>query len=238
MLQNCEVFLNFSKDDLQLNGLAREWEAWKRALQAAPVFLTADLSFPYNVLPHPPLVSLKDSEDHSKYRLVSNAWLVTSNIHGDTCPLRFKLGLPSMVFQASLYHLFQMSSNSQILSVFQQRHHPLQASLYEDVQQIYELTMTMIDSSLTADGAPSDVVSTWHNLLASKTWVLVQKQKFVRPHQLCFDTESDDVSGKACSTLPSAHACSCLAGTCMQDIAFNAAPLTHTPRCLTLLLCT
>ena len=203
MLQKCEALLNVSTSYLQgqaslasLASLANTWVARKKVLTAAPVFLTAELSFPYNALPHKPLVSLNDSEDHSKYRLLSNARLVTSNVHGDTKPLRSKLGIDSMVFKASLQHLFEMASNSQILSVFQQQHHPLQASLLEDVQQIYDLTMTMIDASLTDAGAPSTAVHTWHNLLKSKTWILVQKKKFVRPDQLCFDTDSHCESGK------------------------------------------
>ena len=68
------------------------WPAVKVYLADCPIFLSADLPFPYDGRQ---LVSLKHSEDHANYRLVGNAAAVTSNAMGDTNRLRAKLDLPT-----------------------------------------------------------------------------------------------------------------------------------------------
>ena len=198
MLQNHEVSLRPVGGE---NPVQREEVAAKVLLWELPIFLTAELSFPYNLLPHELLVSLENSLDHAVYRLVSNATAVTSNIHGDTAPLRNRLCCKPKLFVACLKHLLCIASNAQIETVLQQQNHPLRAALCEDVQQIYSLTMSCLTHNVTVHGLPDSIVESWHTLLRGRPWILVQGKLFVRPDQLCFDVDADSKSGEASLTV-------------------------------------
>lgn len=182
------------------------WAAVKSYLADCPIFLTAELTFPYDMTTVPQLVSLKDSEDHANYRIVANAAPITSNAMGDTNLLRAKLGLPTEPqLRHVANHLLRTVNADRVAALFampKSRANTLLDFLLEDIERAYGHIVKRVEGFFVA-GKSNDHVFAWlSQRLEHDPWVLVREGKFVVPRELCFDIAEDSSKGMLGFTFP------------------------------------
>lgn len=174
------------------NSMVNTWAAVKIYLADCPIFLTADLPFPYNQGKHEQLVSLKDSEGHANYRLVSNAVAVTSNAVSDTNKLRARLGLPAKPQLAHVVgHLLMIAKGDTQQLFSKSRADPLLALVLEDIENAYACIVNDVNNLLLAANSEDPLYISVNRQLATQAWVLFHDRNFVTPNELGFNLLAD-----------------------------------------------
>ncbi len=194
------------------------WPAIRERLSNCPIFLTADLVFPYDLGPHAQLVSLQGSADYVNYRLVSNAVPTTHSVMGDTNLLRVKLDLPTEANLLHVVHHLLKTAQSQKVQDLVACARPGQAvGLTQDISTAYRLIITRVQDMLSAGVAYTDpVLFEVAQALRHQPWILMPDGRFVMPSNVCMNVKADTLPG-VCLTFNSSCACViCLPCKCTE----------------------
>lgn len=174
------------------------WAAVKAYLADSPIFLTAELSFPYDQGRRQQLVALKHSEDHSNYRLVANAVAVTSNAIADTNKLRAILDLPTEPQLAHVVeHLLILAKGNTVQLLSKSRADPLFTLVLEDIEKAYGCIVNGVHAFLRASNTQDPVYVSITKRLAREAWVLTPDHAFVTANELGFNMPSEASSSKS-----------------------------------------
>jgi len=177
------------------------WDAIKTYLADCPIFLTAELGFPYDMGPKQQLVSSRDSTDHSHYHVVANAVAVTNNAMGPTSLLRSKLELPMEPrLELVIHHLLKTVKADSVAALFampRSRAANILEILIDDVDHAYGHIVEGVDKLLPAGDTMQASLA---NRLYLEHWVLVDSGNFVVPNELCFGATRNSSQGTFCES--------------------------------------
>ena len=177
-----------------------QWASITLQLSKCPIFMSAQLQFPYNLRKPDVWVSLAGSVDFSQRRLAANAIAVTSNVYGDTNPLRSKLFLPDAPEMLHVVdHLLQTAASDAIQQALQKRNTDARRAILQDVDKAYQFIFDKANIHMTSPTLPTGYVPTFTaaaDKLAKHPWVLVDGHKFVLPSKLCFNVDEDATEGE------------------------------------------
>ena len=178
---------------LQANTIAYKassssWAEAKEALNAIPIFMTAELQKPYKTYTDEEFVSLQDSADYSNYRLVSNALAITHYCY-QTTELREALKLPTRPKVGQVISHINITASDTNKKVGSAPIQPLPKQVVEDVQAAYLRIFEMLSNLLQAED--KEHLQLLAQRLTAQPWVLVQNKRFVTPDELCFDIDEE-----------------------------------------------
>ena len=186
-----------------LNSISsRHLHTLKTYLADCPIFLAAELGFPYDMGPKQQLVSLRDSTDHAHYRVMANAVAVINNAMGPTSLLRSKLELPMEPrLELVVHHLLKTVKADSVAALFampRSRAGNVLEMLIEDVDHAYGHIVEGMEKLLAAGDSKRFSLA---NRLYLDPWVLTDSGKFVVPNELCFGAAQNSRQGTICGSL-------------------------------------
>ena len=186
-------------------------------LADCPIFLTAELGFPYDMGPQQQLVSLRDSTDHAHYRVAANAVAVINNAMGPTSLLRSKLELPTEpTLEHVIHHLLKTVKADSVAALFampRSKAGIVLEILIDDIEHAYGHIVEGMDKLLAAHDTKQIILA---NRLYLEPWVLVDGGNFVVPKELCFGATENSSQGTFCG-----------ASLALSNLFIHASPCQH-----------
>ena len=195
MLQrNISTYLTMASSSRHCNTL-------KTFLADCPMFVTAELGFPYDMGPKQQLVSLRDSTDQAHYRVVANAVAVINNAMGPTSLLRSKLELPTEPrLELVVHHLLKTVKADSVAALFampRSRAGNVLEILIDNIDRAYGHIVEGMDKLLAARDTKQLSLA---NRLYLEPWVLVDGGNFMVPNELCFNATENRSQGTFCKS--------------------------------------